>query len=77
MRWPWVKWIALILGVVAVLLGGLWLLQGLGLLHIQPILCVAECEAVENPSMLWALLGFILLIGGTIAITRSIAARRS
>jgi len=33
------KALVLVVSVVAVLLGGLWLLQGLGLLTIQPILC--------------------------------------
>jgi hypothetical protein len=36
------KWIILSLGVAGVLLGGLWLLQGLEIVHIQPILCGAK-----------------------------------
>jgi hypothetical protein len=70
------RWIALVLGIVAVLLGGLWLLQGLGLLHLQPILCLAECETVAGPSAPWAILGLVFLAGGAFAITRALGARR-
>ncbi|RYE40205.1 MAG: hypothetical protein EOP24_41705 [Hyphomicrobiales bacterium] len=55
------KWIGAVLGVIAVLLGGLWFLQGTGLVTIGPILCIAECEALEGPSLLWAVLGFLPL----------------
>ena len=32
----------LIVGLIGVLLGGLWLLQGLGLVQVRPILCFAS-----------------------------------
>ena len=38
------NWIALVAGAISVLLGGLWMLQGLGVVHIRPILCFANCE---------------------------------
>lgn len=62
------KRIALIIGVIAALLGGLWLLQGLGLVHLRPILCVANCETVQGPSTAWALVGFAVLAAGAFGI---------
>ena len=38
--------------VLGVLLGGLWLVQGLGLVQIRPILCFADCEPVQGSSAL-------------------------
>ena len=49
---------------IAVLLGGLWLLQGSGLVSIAPILCVADCAPLEGPSAPWALAGLALLAAG-------------
>jgi hypothetical protein len=45
-----VKTIALaIAGVILALLGGLWLVQGLGLVTIEPIACVGACEPLAGP----------------------------
>ena len=62
------RWVVLILGVIAVLLGGLWLLQGLGIVTIPPILCVADCEGLEGPSATWAIVGFAVVAAGAFAI---------
>lgn len=69
------KTIALILGVVGALLGGLWLLQGLGLVHLKPIACVAECEALEGPSPRWAMIGFVVFAAGVLAIFHGLKRR--
>ena len=56
---------ALVFGVIAVLLGGLWLLQGLGLVQVRPILCFADCAPIQGPSVTWAVTGAITLaVGG-------------
>jgi hypothetical protein len=61
------KYLGAAFGVVVILLGGLWFLQGTGLVTIPPILCVAECEPLEGPSLLWALAGLVaLFIGGAL-----------
>lgn len=60
--------VARILGVMALLLGGLWLLQGLGLVTIPPILCVAECTPLEGASVGWAVAGFVLAALGTVML---------
>ena len=57
--------IVLICGVIAVLLGGLWLLQGMGLVHVRPILCFADCAPVQGASLIWVIVGAIALaVGG-------------
>jgi hypothetical protein len=62
------KKMTLVGGVIGLLLGGLWLLQGLGIVHIRPILCFANCEPVQGPSTAWAITGFLLLAAGVMAI---------
>ena len=62
------KLIIPIIGVLVALLGGLWLMQGLGVVEIQPILCFADCEPVEGPSLTWALLGAFFLVAGLATI---------
>jgi hypothetical protein len=56
--------LALVVGLICVLLGGLWLLQGLGVVHLRPILCVANCETVQGPSATWAVVGFVVVVVG-------------
>ena len=69
------KWIMPVLGVVASLLGALWLVQGLGLVTIPPILCVAECETLQGPSPVWAIVGAIVLLAGLYAVWRALRRR--
>jgi hypothetical protein len=63
--------LTIIVGVLAILLGGLWLLQGLGVVRIRPILCVANCAPVQGPSTGWAIAGAIVLGLGIAAVVRS------
>jgi hypothetical protein len=62
------KIIATIVGVIAVLLGGLWLLQGLNVVHIEPVACVGACETIEGFSPLWAVVGFVVLAAGALSL---------
>jgi hypothetical protein len=62
------KIIALVLGVIAALLGALWLLQGLGVVQIEPIACVGECAPLQGPSMQWAITGAIVLAVGVLGV---------
>lgn len=59
---------ALICGIIAVLLGGLWLLQGLGIVHLRPLLCFADCAPVQGPSVKWAVIGAVTLTVGGISV---------
>jgi hypothetical protein len=63
--------IALFFGVIAVSLGGLWLLQGLGIVHLRPILCFADCAPLQGPSVAWAIIGSVTLGVGGICIAWS------
>ena len=65
------RWLSRIVGVIAGLLGLLWLVQGLGLVTIPPILCVAECETLAGPSTGWAIAGLVLLLAGVAAVVWS------
>jgi hypothetical protein len=71
-----VKVVGLLLGLVAVLLGGLWLLQGIGVVHLRPLLCFADCEPVQGPSALWAVIGAFVFTGGA-AVVRWSSKRRA
>jgi hypothetical protein len=62
------KKIALIVSVISVLLGGLWLLQGLGVVHIRPILCFADCAPVQGASLTWAIIGLLMVAAGVTAM---------
>ena len=53
---------------VSVLLGGLWLLQGLGIVHVQPILCFADCAPIQGASFAWPISGFLFVTAGVVAI---------
>jgi hypothetical protein len=73
MNWRSLTWI--VLGVGLILLGGLWFLQGADLLHLRPILCVADCEPVEGGSIGWMTAGVLLLVGGVVAIRAGLRGR--
>ena len=51
-------------GVVLMLLGLLWLLQGADLVHVRPILCVANCRPVTGGSVAWLAAGIIAFLIG-------------
>jgi hypothetical protein len=70
------KTIVLIVGAMCALLGGLWLFQGLGLVHVRPILCFADCAPIQGASTTWAIVGAVFLAGGVLAIVRSRRRRR-
>lgn len=57
-----------IVSIVAAILNGLWLLQGLGIVQMQPILCFANCVPVQGPSTTWALIGGGVMAVGCIAM---------
>jgi hypothetical protein len=66
------KWIVLTLGVIGLLLGGLWFVQGLGIVEIQPIFCVGNCAPLEGPSLTWAVVGFLVAAAGAALIFYSV-----
>jgi ABC-type Fe3+ transport system permease subunit len=53
-----------VVGIVLSLLGLLWFLQGTGIIHLRPVLCVADCEVITGTSLTWAIAGAITVIVG-------------
>ena len=51
-------------GMVLILLGGLWILQGADVVRIRPILCVANCQPITGGSAGWAAAGAVSLVAG-------------
>jgi hypothetical protein len=58
------KTIYLSVGLVATLLGGLWFLQGLGIVQMKPILCFADCVPIQGASTTWVVIGVLALAAG-------------
>jgi hypothetical protein len=42
---------------VLMALGALWSLQGAGVVHLKPILCVADCTELKSASGQWLAMG--------------------
>ena len=66
----------ILFGVALTLLGLLWLLQGADLVHIRPILCVANCTSLEGGSVGWMTAGALVLVVGLLVIASGIRRRR-
>jgi hypothetical protein len=67
--------IIVVAGVFSLLLGGLWVLQGLGLVHIRPILCFADCEPIQGASLTWIIIGTFFVAAGVLAMVLSLKRR--
>jgi formate-dependent nitrite reductase membrane component NrfD len=57
--------VVILLGVIVTLLGMLWLVQGLGIIQIDPILCAGDCEPITGRSIEWTVIGAITLLVGS------------
>jgi hypothetical protein len=53
-----------IVGTLLTALGMLWSAQGVDLLQIKPILCVANCEPITGGSTLWVFIGIVTTVIG-------------
>lgn len=56
--------IAIVCGAILAALGILWFLQGSDIVHIRPILCVANCEPITGHTPLWQVIGAVAFIAG-------------
>lgn len=67
------KWrlVLLVIGVALTLLGVLWFLQGAGVVHVRPILCVSNCKPVTK-SVGWLIAGIVAGMVG-VALARASA----
>jgi hypothetical protein len=59
-----------IVSLILILLGSLWFLQGTGIVHLDPVMCVAECEPITTTSPLWATIGAVAVAGGVLLIRK-------
>lgn len=66
MRWR--KTVRVFVGLILILLGLLWVLQGADLVRIRPILCVAECEPMTGESPGWLAAGVVTMVVGLIVM---------
>jgi hypothetical protein len=64
-------------GVALTLLGSLWLLQGADLVHVRPILCVANCQPLEGGSVGWMIAGALALVVGLLVMASGVRGRRA
>ncbi|MEO8685263.1 MAG: hypothetical protein ABI414_10555 [Devosia sp.] len=64
-------------GGLALALGGLWLLQGTGLVHVRPILCFADCVEIQGPSTTWAIVGLLMAAVGGWGVAHSFSKSRT
>ncbi len=62
----------IIFGGFIAFLGLLWFLQGTGILHLQPVMCVANCEEIVNTSPSWAIAGAVAFVIGSIIAVISV-----
>jgi hypothetical protein len=62
----WKRIVLVVFGVVLVLLGGLWFLQGAGIVHLEPVACVGACEPLTRPSLQWVAIGGVVLLAGIV-----------
>jgi hypothetical protein len=51
---------------VLIALGALWSLQGAGVMHVKPILCVADCTELQGASGQWLATGIGAVATGLI-----------
>jgi hypothetical protein len=58
----------IVLGVIVMLLGLLWFLQGAGIVHLNPILCVTNCKPITGKSSLWRSIGVVALVIGAVIV---------
>lgn len=65
-----------ILGAIVALLGLLWVVQGLGIIQIGPILCVADCEPITGRSAQWTVIGVVALFVGIVIVKAGLRRRK-
>lgn len=62
----WLRVARIVGGMLLILLGLLWILQGADLIHIDPVLCVADCRPVTGGSPGWLIAGVVTAVVGAV-----------
>lgn len=57
-----------ILGALVALLGALWVVQGLGIIQMDAIFCVADCGPITGKSVQWTVSGVLALFAGIVTV---------
>lgn len=70
MRWFWA--VVAVLGTVVGALGMVWFLQGSDLVHLEPVLCVAECQPVVGHQPTWQAAGAGAILAGAAVTTLAV-----
>lgn len=76
MKNKWKKLGIILVGIVLALLGLLWLLQGIGVIQMCPVLCFANCECITGGSPVWAMVGAAVLVIGSMLMYRNLGLRK-
>lgn len=76
MKNKWLRLGAIFIGIVMVLLGLLWLLQGVGVIQMCPVLCFANCECITGGSLTWAIIGAVVFIIGLTVVYKSFRSKK-
>jgi hypothetical protein len=63
-------------GVLLALLGGLWFLQGSDIVHIEPILCAADCTPITGYAPQWQIIGALTCFVGLVLVYIGSRSRR-
>jgi hypothetical protein len=58
------EFVMIVVGIIAILLGSLWFLQGAAIIQVCPILCFADCQCITGGSLLWEIVGLIAFFIG-------------
>lgn len=53
-----------LLAGLLIALGALWSVQGAGIVHLKPILCVADCAELQGESGQWLATGLVTVVIG-------------
>jgi hypothetical protein len=53
-----------VLAGLMITLGALWSVQGAGIVHLKPILCVADCTELQGASLQWLATGLGAIAAG-------------
>lgn len=72
----WRKTAKVALGIVLILLGLLWTLQGADAVRIPPIMCVANCEPITGGSPGWLAAGVVTMVAGFTVVNVLLRRRR-
>ncbi|MCA0374607.1 MAG: hypothetical protein LCH84_02990 [Gemmatimonadetes bacterium] len=66
-----------ITGLLGLVLGALWVLQGLGMVEIPPLLCAGDCVPFEGPSRRKAVVGGLAMLAGGALLRAARSSRAS